>query len=414
MARQVSRHSIFSQRLDRGVFASYFLGGVIPFAALAVVVTRWVLPSYEGGPERWGWVAGLVSIGLLSLFLYFALRHITTTAVTQMDADNQRLQTLLEASRELAVASHPEAALSTLAAKVRELDGFRHAATYFSPAADKALELHGGTDEASRAWAETESAAVAAANEEALQSGAPAMGDRGIVAVPFSHTGGARGTVVLDGGKALSNDTVDAVATIAGIAGNAIERGDLADAQRNFFAHVTDLIVTALDAHVVGRQGHAMQTARLCNRIAHELGVDAETKERIHWGALLHDIGMLKTEPGRHLDMKAVRTHSLIGARMLERIRLWEPVAPIVLHHHEHYDGAGYPEGLSGAAIPLESRIISLADAIDAMSRSESDRVGLSLSEVCEEVAQKAGSQFDPEVVRAFLSLAERNEIDLA
>lgn len=413
MARSVSRHSIFSQRLDRAVFATYFLGGVVPLGALALVVTHWVLPGIEDGPERWGWVAGLVSVGLLSLFLYLALRHITTTAVAQMDGDNQRLQSLLEASRELSDATHPEAVLAATAARVRELGGSAHLAVYFAPGADKALELHGSTDEKGRAWAGRRADAVATLNEEAIASGAPASDGAGVVSVPFARPNGIRGTLVLDATDRPPPDTVDAVATIAGIAGNAIERGDLADSQRNFFAHVTDLLVSALDAHVVGRQGHAMKTARLCNRIGHELGLDGDQKERLHWGAMLHDIGMLKTEPGRHLDMKAVRTHALVGARMVERIRLWEPVAPLVLYHHEWFDGSGYPEGKSGEDIPLEARIIGLADAVDAMSRNDSDRVGLGLSEICEEIAQCAGTQFDPAVVRAFLAVAERGEVEL-
>ena len=414
MARGISRHSLFSQRLDRAVFASYFLGGVVPLIALAGVVHVWVLPAHAGEPMRWwGWIAGLIFLGLLSLSLYFALRHITTTALARMDADNHRLRTLLTASSELVEAGHPEAIFGSTAARVRELSGAGQLAIYYAQRADKELELQACTSEADRQWAAREASSISTLTEEALSTGRAATGGDGVVAVPFSRSKGMRGSIVWKGDGPAPADTIDAVATIARIAGTAVERGDLEDAQRNFFAHVTDLIVTALDAHVVGRPGHAMQTARLCNRLAHEIGLGEERKERLHWSAVLHDIGMLKMEPRRHRDPKAVRTHATVGARMLERIRLWEPVAPIVLHHHEWFDGSGYPEGMAGDEIPLEARIVGLADAIDAMSRSDDQRVGLSLPEVVEEMVRCAGTQFDPELVEAFRALVERGELEL-
>ncbi len=413
MARGISRHSIFSQRLDRAVFGAYFLGGIVPLAALVAVVHQWVLPAYAEEPARLGWIAGLAFVSMLSLALYFALRHITTTAIARMDADNHRLRTLLTSSSELAEENHLEAILSSTAVRTRELTGTHRLAVYYAPRADKELELHASTDEVGQAWAASAGTAITALIDEALESGAPTTGADGTVAVPFARASGMRGAVVWKAENATTADSIDAVSTIAGIAGTAIERGDLADAQRNFFAHVTDLIVTALDAHVVDRKGHAMQTARLCNRLAHEVGLAPEQTERLHWSALLHDIGMLKTEPGRHTDRKAVRTHAAVGAHMLERIRLWEPVAPIVLHHHEWWDGSGYPEGLAGTAIPLESRIVGLADAVDAMQRSDSESAGMSLAEVLEEVELGSGTQFDPELVDAFRELVERGEIQL-
>lgn len=413
MARRVSRHSLFSQRLDRAVFAAYFLGGIVPLIGLVAIVNEWVLPDYADQPARWGWIAGLAFVSLLSLSLYFALRHITTTALARMDADNHRLRTLLTTSSELADENHLESILASTAARAGELCGASRLAVYYAPRADKELEIHSATATVGREWAASAQEGIATLTEEALTRGLPATSSDGVVAVPFSRASGIRGAVVWQEEAAASVDAIDAVATIAGIAGTAIERGDLADAQRNFFAHVTDLIVTALDAHVVGRRGHATQTARLCNRIAHEVGLSADQIERLHWGALLHDLGMLKAEPGRHLDRKAVRVHPAVGARMLEPIRLWEPVAPIVLQHHEWWDGSGYPEGKIGQEICLEARIIALADSVDAMSRSEAGRPGKSLPEVLGELALGAGTQFDPELVEAFQGLADRGEIEL-
>jgi HD-GYP domain-containing protein (c-di-GMP phosphodiesterase class II) len=98
---------------------------------------------------------------------------------------------------------------------------------------------------------------------------------------------------------------------------------------------------------------------------------------------------------------------------MLSRIRLWEPLTPIVLHHHERWDGHGYPEGRSGEAIPLEARIIGLADAVDAMSRGEGQRAAKSADEVVKELQGCRGTQFDPALVDAFTALHARGESGL-
>jgi putative nucleotidyltransferase with HDIG domain len=155
-----------------------------------------------------------------------------------------------------------------------------------------------------------------------------------------------------------------------------------------------------------------MGVARIANRIGHEIGLPADRIERLHFAAMLHDIGLLKFEQSRHRDSKALRLHPAVGARMLARIRLWEPIAPIVLHHHEWWDGSGYPEGKAGEAIPLESRIVALADAVDAMRRPKMKRAApLTLPEIAEEVARGRETQFDPALVDAFLALYERGEI---
>ena len=105
-----------------------------------------------------------------------------------------------------------------------------------------------------------------------------------------------------------------------------------------------------------------------------------------------------------------VNLTSVFGARMLSRIRLWEPIAPIVLHHHEHWDGHGYPEGRSGEGIPLEARIVAIADAVDAMQRGEGSRAAKSPDEIVKELQRCRGTQFDPALVDAFLTLHGRGE----
>jgi HD-GYP domain-containing protein (c-di-GMP phosphodiesterase class II) len=123
---------------------------------------------------------------------------------------------------------------------------------------------------------------------------------------------------------------------------------------------------------------------------------------------------MLKIHPAGTLAKSVYRQHPLLGYRMLKPIRLWEDLAPIVLHHHEWFDGRGYPEGLSGEAIPLEARIIALAEAFDSMTSPRSYREPLALEQALREVREGAGTQFDPTVARVFVELVQRGAIEVS
>jgi putative nucleotidyltransferase with HDIG domain len=412
-----SRHSLFSQRFDRAVLASYFLGGVVPIGALFFVVREYVLPRFDPGSLAYlGWLAAVASLAMLSLAVYFALRRISDLTLSRMQADNRRLASLLAASRDLASAREPDAIFAAAGARVREVATTAHAAILLASEADKPLELrHAAPD--SRAWFDASASALLELAAQAEANGAAVLdaGKRAArIAVPFRASHTLHGALVAEAeADALGAESVDALTTIAGMAGTALQRNDLEDAQRNFFAHVTELLVTALDGHVVGRRGHGSNVARYANRIAHEIGLDAPRKERLHFAAMLHDLGMLKIDPARHLDVKAVRAHPVLGARMLSRIRLWEPLAAIVLHHHEHWDGKGYPEGRSGEGIPLEARIVGIADAIDAMSRGEGMRAAKTPDEIVKELQRCRGTHFDPALVDAFLTLHGRGESGL-
>ena len=103
----------------------------------------------------------------------------------------------------------------------------------------------------------------------------------------------------------------------------------------------------------------------------------------------------------------------MLGHRMLAPIQLWQEVAPLVLHHHEWFDGNGYPEQLVGDAIPLESRIIGLAEAFDSMTSASSYKAPVEYDEAIRRIEAGSSTQFDPNVVRVFLELARRGDLDL-
>jgi diguanylate cyclase (GGDEF)-like protein/putative nucleotidyltransferase with HDIG domain len=159
--------------------------------------------------------------------------------------------------------------------------------------------------------------------------------------------------------------------------------------------------------------GHSKQVTNYAVAIAKKLDLSPEQVEKIRKASLLHDIGKLGvpdrilTKPGtltqEEYDM--VKDHVILGAKILESSLALNSLIPIVEHHHERYDGKGYPEGLKANEIPIEARIISLADAIEAMASDRPYRKSMGISQIMEEVTRCSGTHFDPAVVRAFLDI---------
>jgi putative nucleotidyltransferase with HDIG domain len=207
-------------------------------------------------------------------------------------------------------------------------------------------------------------------------------------------------------------EEADALSTLAALAAVALHNGDLRDAQRNFFAHVTDIIVHALDAHLGFHQGHGTRVAQLANRLGRAYSFDDGAMQRLHFAALLHDIGMLRLDRAQQMNRKTCDKHAMIGARMLSSIRLWKDLAPVVQHHHEWWDGSGYPDGIAGEAIPLAARIITVCDAWDAMTSQTAYGETRTPEQALAELERCRGTQFDPGVVAAFKTLAESGQLD--
>ena len=415
--------SIFSQKLDRIVYTAYFLGAVVPLVALAFVAEHFVLPSLT---DRLAWVGlvGLVfSIGSLSLGSFFVLRRTTHQTLDRMNRDNRRLGSLLKAAGAFPNAQHGAEAAATAVRCALELTDADAVYAFVRADRSKPPNLLESLGKGSEKLLQRFAAPVAEMVNLVMKEGRPALRGPGdaqgwsetaAAVVPLSGEDAPMGALVAiqtGSPEPFSSEKVDALSTLAALASVSLRNSDLRDAQRNFFSHMTDLVVTALDAHLLHQNGHGNRVAHYANRVARELDLDDRCLQRLHFSALLHDIGMLKIERALLTNARACEKHPLIGARMLERIRLWEDAAPIVLHHHEWFDGTGYPEQLKGSAIPLESRIIAVCEAFDAMTSSSSYKLAMDVSEAVQEISDCAGTQFDPEIVEVFKSLVDRDVI---
>jgi putative nucleotidyltransferase with HDIG domain len=178
---------------------------------------------------------------------------------------------------------------------------------------------------------------------------------------------------------------------------------------------------SALDLKDAETEGHCQRVTAFCISIAKTMPVPDNYLPILARAAFLHDIGKMaipdgilrKPGPLNDDEKKIMRTHCQIGYDMLTRIPFLRDAAEIVLAHQEFYDGSGYPRGLRGDQIPLGARIFTIADSLDAMISDRPYRRALPMSHACEEIKRCSGSQFDPEVVKVFMTIPEQHWIEL-
>ncbi|MGH7180169.1 MAG: HD-GYP domain-containing protein, partial [Tepidisphaeraceae bacterium] len=174
-------------------------------------------------------------------------------------------------------------------------------------------------------------------------------------------------------------------------------------------------LVSAVDAKDAYTCGHSERVALISRTLAQQAGLPDAQVERVYMAGLLHDVGKIgvpeavlqKTGKLTPEEFDQIKKHPEIGARILGDIKQIEDIIPGVLHHHERYDGKGYPAGLAGENIPRLGRIICLADCFDAMTSSRTYRKALPLEIALTEIRRCAGTQFDPLLTDAFLGLGE-------
>ncbi|HSB05464.1 MAG TPA: HD domain-containing phosphohydrolase [Thermodesulfobacteriota bacterium] len=159
-------------------------------------------------------------------------------------------------------------------------------------------------------------------------------------------------------------------------------------------------------------RGHSDRVRRMSLQIAILLGFTGERLKNLECGAFVYDIGKIgirdellqKPDALTPEEFQSIQEHPVIGVKMVEGIDLFEDKIPVIRHHHEHFDGSGYPDGLVGEAIPLEARIIAVLDAFDAMTSTRPYRKAASFKEALLEMEKGKGKQFDPHILEVFLS----------
>ncbi len=247
---------------------------------------------------------------------------------------------------------------------------------------------------------------------------------KSVLCVPLrirAETIGALELVNKEGGE-FTPDDEELLSYFAGQAALSMEKTKFYDDEKNYKIHLTNILIEAVE-NISEKRGHARRVARYSLMMAGALGLAEEQKNRLYQACMLDDIGFLKVRLDEVKAVEDYRVHSKAGYEMLQPINFYADIAPLVLHHHERWDGTGYPSGLKGQEIPLASRIIAVAEAFDAMTSKDSyKRTGkliaanmtasvFGFNGAVSELRRNAGMQFDPEVVTAFLNSVTEEEM---
>lgn len=179
---------------------------------------------------------------------------------------------------------------------------------------------------------------------------------------------------------------------------------------------LVEAFTALIDARHPYTKGHSDRVAAICLAISRQLNLSEKFGRFIHIAGHLHDIGkigipdIILLKPGKLTvrEFVQIKAHSQIGYNILHKVKRLEEIACVIRHHHERWDGKGYPDGLQAKCIPLASRIIAVADSYDAMTSLRSYRRSLSHAEAIREMRRCSGSQFDPVIVAAFLEITRQ------
>jgi putative two-component system response regulator len=192
----------------------------------------------------------------------------------------------------------------------------------------------------------------------------------------------------------------------------------MAQLQQAYEASLTAL-ANAIDVRDEYTRHHVERVTAYAQILAENMGWNENRLEQLRFGTILHDIGKIfirditlnKIPPLTQEEWEEIKRHPLDGAEMLKDIPYLASAVPVVRYHHEHWNGRGYPDKLAGESIPVEARIVAVADALDAMTTARSYRPMFTLQEAYQEILNCSGSQFDPQVVAAFEKAWEQEQI---
>jgi len=211
----------------------------------------------------------------------------------------------------------------------------------------------------------------------------------------------------------LSLDTIDLLRSFSEGAAVAINNARLYQKIKDSYFEIAKALAQAIEAKDPYTHGHSERVVEYIILIAQKLDLPEEEKEVLKYAAMLHDIGKIGVRgivlnnpddlTGEEYD--EIKKHPIVGEGIIQPIELLQPIRPFIRHHHEWYNGKGYPDGLSGENIPLGARILAVADAYDAMKSDRPYRKALTKETAIQELKQGSGAQFEPKLVEVFLEI---------
>lgn len=250
--------------------------------------------------------------------------------------------------------------------------------------------------------------------------------DRGIdsndskVLISDIHIGGElKAKLLIERQEPFVDEEIDMIKSLSGFFTSFIATHNYVSNQGRFEKDMILTMIRILEYHDTYTKGHSKNVATIASLIAEKLGLNDELIRKTYWAALVHDVGkivvpssILNKESKLTIEeFEVIKKHPVYGHDFLSTSPELRDLARYVFHHHERWDGKGYPAGISGEEIPLISRIIMVADSWDAMRSDRPYRKGLSKEKATEEILKHSGAQFDPNIAKVFIKMLTDGEI---
>lgn len=237
-----------------------------------------------------------------------------------------------------------------------------------------------------------------------------------LLMVPIIIEGEVKGVINLESNNSFTTDIINLLKSFSEQAAVAINNARLYRKIQDSYFEIIKALAQAIEAKDPYTHGHSERVMEYAVQIAQKLGLPEEEIETLRYAGILHDIGKIGVRgivlnnpnglTGEEYD--EIKKHPLVGEGIIKPIELLQPIRPLIRHHHEWYNGKGYPDGLSGENIPLGARILVVADAYDAMKFDRPYRKALTEETIIQELKRGSGIQFEPKIVEIFLEILKQ------
>jgi len=415
---------------------SYFVASIIPMVVMTYLYVEYIAPQL-GQDGKSATATVIAALLVLSIFLSVMGLMMSNRAagesIATLKAINNRMDSLLDLTKNFRESFFVDVLLDSIANSAKNILNSEASSIllyddsgnlrFAHTTGKKAAELKGmivRPGEGITGWVAMEGKPLLVNDVKddprfagRFDSGS-GFSTRSIICVPLVIEGTNIGIIEVVnklGDEPYTEMDMKILHSLADHAALSIQRSKNYENSHSDFIQVTEILIAAMDFHVPEKKGHARRVARYSVKLAKALGLNDEEQKNIYFGALLHDIGLLKYNQDDYWGLKEFKMHPTLGYEMVRSVSMWQAIAPMVYSHHERYDGEGYPRGLSGQDIPLGARIISVAEVLDTLVSSSSYKPPVAFSEAVAELKNNVGTQFDPNVVEMLAGTFRREDI---
>jgi len=412
------------ENIRRSVKISHFVASIIPLALLVYFSIKYVYPYVtEGDMSKVPLDIGIllllaVAVSVLGLML---TTKVTNTSINSARNLHQKLNSLFGITKQFRETLYLDILLENIIKSAIELTGAEsgsillynndHQLQYkFSTGknSEKMLNKTINNDKGVAVWV-TESGKAALIND--LQSDKRYNPDydretglktKSILCVPLINSNETIGAIEMRHTEKNAFTSQDELLlySLADQASISIVQKRSNERQQSDLIHITEMLVNAQD-YIQNKKGHARRVASYANSIGKQLDFPEPELKKLYYASLLHDIGMLKIDTNGHRESDVIKQHPKLGHDLIKSISTWGDSADFILHHHEKYDGTGYPMAKREDEIPLGAQVIHVADSFDDLATSFSHNNQIDYNAAVVEIEAKAGKHFNPRVVQA-------------